>query len=96
MNQGHRMMYLKNIACQLVFSSFSSNRPSYISSFTSVIFYFRLLRFYFSYFVIAIIRLASDTNEPITENQMVVLLLILDVFALVLLGVTYRMSFCCR
>ena len=33
-------------------------------------------------------RLASDTNEPITENQMVVLLLILDVFALVLLGVT--------
>ena len=96
MNQGHRMMYLKNIACQFVFYSFSSNRPSYISSFTSVIFYFRLLRFYFSYFVIAIIRLASDTNEPITENQMVVLLLILDVFALVLLGVTYRMSFCCR
>ena len=35
------------------------------------VFYFRLLRFYFSYFVIAIIRLASDTNEPITENQMV-------------------------
>ena len=96
MNQGHRMMYLKSIACQLVFSSFSSNKSSYVSSFTSVIFYFCLLRFYFSYFVIAIIRLASDTNEPITENQMVVLLLILDVFALVLLGVTYKMSFCCR
>ena len=42
------------------------------------------------------IRLANDTNEPTTENQIVVLVLILDVFAFVLLGVIYRMSFCCR
>ena len=48
------------------------------------------------YLVIAMIRLAKDTNEPTTENQMVVLLLMLDVLALVLLGVTYRMSFCCK
>lgn len=48
------------------------------------------------YLVIAMIRLANDTNEPTTENQMVVLLLMLDVLALVLLGVTYRMSFCCK
>lgn len=39
------------------------------------------------------IRLASDTNEPTTENQIVVLALILDVFAFVLLGVTYRCHF---
>ena len=40
------------------------------------------------YLVIAMIRLANDTNEPTTENQMVVLLLMLDVLALVLLGET--------
>ena len=42
------------------------------------------------------IKLASDTSVPTTENQMVVLVLMSAVFALVLLGVTYRMSFCCR
>ena len=95
-NHGQRMTYLKSVACQLVFSSFSSNKSSYISSFTSVMFLFSVLSFYFPYLVIAIIRLANETSEPTTENQIVVLLLILDVFALVLLGVTYKMSFCCR
>ena len=90
------MTYLKSIACQLVFSSFSSNKSSYISSFTSVFFNFLFWFFNSPYFVIAMIRLANDTNEPTTENQIVVLVLILDVFAFVLLGVTYRMSFCCR
>ena len=46
--------------------------------------------------VMAMIRLAKDTKEPTTENQMVVLVLMLEVLALVLLGVTYTMSFYCR
>ena len=41
-------------------------------------------------------RLAMDTRMEVAEMTVVVVLPMSEFFALVLLGVTYRMSFCCR
>ena len=46
------------------------------------------LKYSLHYFAMAMMSVASDTMELTTENQMVVLLLMADVRALVLLGVT--------
>ena len=41
-------------------------------------------------------KLASEMRMEVALNQMVVLFPMLEFLALVLLGLTYTMSFCCR
>jgi hypothetical protein len=49
-----------------------------------------------NYLKIVTNKLATDTKMLVADTQREVLAVISDVLALALLGVTYRMSFCCR